>query len=162
MENELALFDTVADCWQCGRPLRNGVCGWCSQNGTAKSLPPVRNGSPRVQSLPDMRHIRDTRDEAIRRVNANAEPDWKTLAVEIGHELARSRFNFTSEDISDRIPAHITTHEPRAMGAVMTRLRKAKVISPTDEFVMARSRVGHGRPSRVWESLIYRIEGETK
>lgn len=162
MHDEMALFDTVAACWQCGRPLRNGICGWCSQDGTAEILPPVRHGSPRVQGLPDMRHIRDTRDEAVRRVNANAEHDWKLLAWEIGRELAAVRATFTSEDISDRIPAHITTHEPRAMGAVMTRLRRAKVISPTDEFVMARSRVGHGRPSRVWESLIYRIEGETK
>lgn len=162
MENELALFDTVADCWQCGRPLRNGTCGWCSQNGTVSALPTLRNGSPRVQSVPDMRHVRDTRDEAIRRVSAHAEPDWKSLAVEIGYELAGRRSTFTSEDISDLIPPHVTTHEPRAMGAVMTRLRRAKVIAPTDEFVMARSRVGHGRPSRVWESLIYGSKGETK
>jgi hypothetical protein len=34
-----ALFDLgPSACWQCGRPLRNSVCGWCSQNPEGTTL----------------------------------------------------------------------------------------------------------------------------
>lgn len=41
-----ALFDiTAADCLACGRPLRNSVCGWCSQNQEGTTLTRVIESS---------------------------------------------------------------------------------------------------------------------
>jgi hypothetical protein len=34
-----ALFDLApADCWKCGRPLRNSICSWCAQDQTGTTL----------------------------------------------------------------------------------------------------------------------------
>lgn len=95
------------------------------------------------------------RDMAISRVDRNANTDWKEAAYRVGVMLAKQQATVISEDIVDRIPPGFTTHEKRAMGAVMKRLQKEKFISPTDQFVKSPSPVGHGRPSRVWKCLVF-------
>jgi len=46
------------------------------------------------------------------------------------------------------------THEPRAMGAVMRSLARARVIEATDRTVESVRKANHRRPVRVWKSLI--------
>ena len=93
------------------------------------------------------------RDKAIDRVEDNADSEWKSVAYVTAVETASSREFFTSSDIWDAI-SDVTTHEPRAMGAVRRRLRKENIVEPTDRFVTSSSPLAHGRPSRVWRSMI--------
>jgi hypothetical protein len=96
---------------------------------------------------------RATRDEAIDRVESNANEEWAQTAYDIGVELAsRTRF-FQSKDVRDLVPDTVQTHELRALGAVMRRLHKDGVIRPTEMFKQSASLRGHARPARVWESM---------
>lgn len=95
------------------------------------------------------------RDNAIQQVERNADPDWKEMAYITGYSVARRNSEFLSEDVWQALlDQGVHTHEPRAMGAVMRRLHADKVIEPTDRFVKSPSPLGHGRPSRVWRSLV--------
>lgn len=96
-----------------------------------------------------------TREEAIARVDRNASTDWKDVAYETAVRLARQQQRLLSEDIFDAMPSTVETHEKRAMGAVMRRLNKNAILTPTDEYVMSPSLAGHGRPSRVWRSMVF-------
>jgi len=98
--------------------------------------------------------IATSRDEAIDRVEEHANSEWKEVAYVTAIEVARTRRFFTSEDVWDALSGDASTHEPRAMGAVMRRLRKENVVEPTDQFITSTSPLGHGRPSRVWRSLL--------
>lgn len=100
--------------------------------------------------------IAQTREEAIQRVEHNADGDWKAVAYSTGLRLAQSRETFTSEDIFDAMPPTVSTHEPRAMGAVIRALKRDGIVAATDRFVTSTSLVGHGRPSRVWRSMLIR------
>lgn len=101
----------------------------------------------------DLLDIIASRENAINTVEANANLEWKEVAYVTGVEVATRQTTLISEDIWDNLPAGSRTHEPRAMGAVMRRLRKDKIIVPTEQFVISPSTLGHGRPSRVWKSL---------
>jgi len=92
------------------------------------------------------------RDAAVDQVEQNANSEWKQVAYLTAIEVGQRQGTFTSEDVWDAISG-VTTHEPRAMGAVMRRLRKENVITPTDTFVISTSPLGHGRPSRVWRFI---------
>lgn len=98
----------------------------------------------------------EARDEAIERVDGNADPDWKDAAYDAALRVATRSDRLTSDDVWDELVKgpDVATHEPRAMGPVMLRLRKDGVIHPTDIFVKSSSPRGHGHPARVWESRI--------
>lgn len=94
------------------------------------------------------------REEAINRVEAHANTEWKDVAYLTAIRVAQQKRFFTSEEVWDALSGDVRTHEPRAMGAVMRRLRKERIVEPTDQFVTSTSPLGHGRPSRVWRSLL--------
>ena len=94
------------------------------------------------------------REEAIDRVEAHANSEWKDVAYLTATRVAQQKRFFTSEEVWDALSGDVRTHEPRAMGAVMRRLRKERIVEPTDQFVTSTSPLGHGRPSRVWRSLL--------
>lgn len=100
--------------------------------------------------------IAQTREEAIARVDEHADPDWKSTAYNVGRALAATRPTFTSQDIFDAMPDTVHTHEPRAMGAVIRALKRDGVLEATDQFVSSTSVLAHGRPARVWRSLLIR------
>jgi hypothetical protein len=90
------------------------------------------------------------RDEALARVEANANEEWKRVAYVTALEVAERKHRFTSDDVWDAL-THVSTHEPRAMGAVMKRLHKEGHIQPTSDFITSTSPRSHGRPVRVWQ-----------
>lgn len=113
-----------------------------------------QQNSPLQPSLLDQ--IVAARDDAIDRVEKHADVDWKIKAYQTGVDIARREEFLVSEDIWQAlVDQGVHTHEPRAMGAVMRKLRAANVIAPTERFIISPSPLGHGRPSRVWESLIW-------
>jgi hypothetical protein len=61
--------------------------------------------------------------------------------------LARSHLPFTTDDLWDVVDA---PREPRAMGAVITRLARAGVIRKTGRYVQSSRRANHARPLCEW------------
>ena len=103
------------------------------------------------------------RDEALQRAERHAAEKWKQAALEAVEFLARNRSEFTSEavlEILERSP--YTTHEPRAMGAVIRKAHRVGFIEPTDVFVPSvRSRT-HRMPKRVWASRLFKPSAERR
>lgn len=91
------------------------------------------------------------RDEAIERVDAHANTDWKAAAWNALLTVAERRRPFTTQDVWDAIDPNCTTHEPRAMGALIQQAHRAGICRPTDRWVQSTRVVAHARPMRVWE-----------
>ena len=93
--------------------------------------------------------------------------DWW---VGVGWELARKAQEFSTNGVIEHSKrgaagdspytgvASMQMLEPRSMGTVMRRLQRAGVIRPTDRTEPDRTPGAHGRPKRIWKSLIYRGE----
>jgi hypothetical protein len=80
------------------------------------------------------------------------------LAVE--RVAARAEF-FTSDAVwfeIKEIDDAASTHEPRAMGAVMRRAASMGIVAPTDRYETSARTVCHNRGVRVWRSLRLRVE----
>jgi hypothetical protein len=92
-------------------------------------------------------------NEALAKVEAHADPDWKDRARGIIHELARVRVEFTTDDVWKELAlAGVETHEPRALGALMREAAGAHIIAATDRYRPSARVACHGRPVRVWRS----------
>ena len=104
--------------------------------------------------------------EAIERVEANANRDWKDEAMEAIEWCAKQYPEFTASHVWFRLDAmraesliEITTHEPRAMGAMMLKALKERIVARTGRFEPSGRRTNHNRPMAIWASRIYRKEG---
>ena len=98
-------------------------------------------------------------DEAIDRVRVHANDEWMREVRAIVWRLARARGEFTTDAVwaqVDRLEA--TTHEPRAMGAVMRAAAKAGWVTPTDRVSNSARPECHCRPVRVWRSLVLEVQ----
>jgi hypothetical protein len=97
------------------------------------------------------------RDEALERVERNADDEWKQAAIDAVRWLAQRRTAFTTDAVwhvmrRDYQDAH--THEPRALGATMRKAAGLGLVEPTDEHRLSTNPDCHRRPKRVWRSLI--------
>lgn len=109
------------------------------------------------QSLFDPEKGAELRDEAIEKVEEHAEPSWFDVARSTLVYVATRNSRFTADDVAEelgRMVPKITTHEPRAMGAVFKWAQRERIADPTSEFVPTRRAQGHAGPRRVWKSLI--------
>jgi hypothetical protein len=95
----------------------------------------------------------DRRDRAIEAVEQHADAAWIALAYDAVLECARSMARFTTDDVWQVLASRRVgpPPEPRAMGAVMNRARREKVIRPTNVFVATKRPQAHCSPTRVWE-----------
>jgi hypothetical protein len=100
--------------------------------------------------------IAEIREEAINRVEENADSEWKAAAYETGFRLAVAHETLTSNDIFDAMPRTVRTHDPRAMGPVLLALKRDGILEATDRFTTSTSLVAHGRPTRIWQSRMAR------
>lgn len=94
------------------------------------------------------------RDEALSRVEANADREWKAQAKQAVLWLAHHRREFTSDDVWRLLDGRAVTHEPRALGAVLLGMARAGVIRKTDRVVNSTRAECHARPVAVWWSLV--------
>jgi hypothetical protein len=92
------------------------------------------------------------RDEALQRVDQNADDAWKQRAETVVLLLARMRQTFTADDVWAYLAAHhdVATHEPRALGAIITRLAKANKIRKVGYTPSTRR---HAAPVAVWSAV---------
>jgi hypothetical protein len=99
------------------------------------------------------------RDEAIHRVDEHAAPDWKVAAYEAVVQTATELQQFTADDVFDRLNTEATTHDRRALGPVVIRAARARLIEKANVAPRLSSRRSrHCAPMTVWNS---RICGET-
>ena len=96
---------------------------------------------------------RDAANEAIDRVNANADEEWKAAAKRIVREVARANREFPTDAVwGAGLPK---PREPRAMGAVMRWAQSHGLVKNTGRIVKTAQVSRHNAPVTVWESLIY-------
>lgn len=95
----------------------------------------------------------EARDKALKQVGDNANEDWLKTAYEALIQLAFEKDRITSDDLWERVGK---PREPRALGVVMKRAAKVKIIVPTDVYTNSHRAACHARPVRVWESLLWR------
>lgn len=96
---------------------------------------------------------RDAKQEAIERVDRNADKTWKDEAYRLIIDVARKNREFTTDDVwSAGLP---NTHENRALGAVMMRVAKEGLIERAGHWKKATRVAAHDRPMAVWTSRIF-------
>src|SRR6185437_118095 len=94
------------------------------------------------------------RDEAIRLVEANADERWFVHALSGVYDLSRTGLTFTTDDIWNYLlDSEETTHEPRALGAVMRTAQKRGWCLPTDRYMPSNRPDCHRRPIRLWQGV---------
>jgi hypothetical protein len=95
--------------------------------------------------------------EAIERVERNADQQWKAVAEAAVRQIASTRRTLTTDDVWAALTdTGFSTHEPRAMGAIMTAAARKRWVEATDRTIESTRPENHRRPVRVWRSLIYR------
>jgi hypothetical protein len=88
-------------------------------------------------------------------VEKNANEEWVGAAADIVARLAAAKKTFTTDDVWEELAKlDVRTHEPRAMGAVMSAAKRMKMVSSTSTYVISTRPECHSRPIRVWESLV--------
>lgn len=108
------------------------------------------------RNLFDAKASAEARDESIEKADRAARHDWAKAAEDAVRKLARRRAEFTTDDVWKLLEAYTgpTTHEPRALGAVMRRASGDGLIKATDRTALSTRVACHRRPVRVWRSLI--------
>lgn len=92
-------------------------------------------------------------DAAIAEAEAHADERWFAQALAVVRVLALRGEPFTTDDVWARLERMETsTHEPRAMGAVMRRAKAAGLCRPTDDYRPSVRPEHHRGPVRVWVS----------
>lgn len=105
-------------------------------------------------TLFDWSEAQRQRDAAIQRVGDAADQDYMRIALQVVAELARSGAAFTTDDVIARMPDGVSTHEPRALGAVMRRAQRAGIVEPTNSYRNSTMTTCHGRPKRLWRGVV--------
>jgi hypothetical protein len=93
--------------------------------------------------------------EAQARADAHAAPEWKDQADDAIRRAARLLPRFTMSDVWDPdVGACPPCSEPRRLGPRLVAAAAAGLIRSTTDYLPGRRVVAHGRPERVWVSLI--------
>jgi hypothetical protein len=95
-------------------------------------------------------------EQAIERVGLNADQLWAIEALKIVEMLSIERHDFTTDDVwewMNQLHPTMTTHEPRAMGAIMRKASQSRLCVPTERYINSMRPECHRRPLRVWKGL---------
>lgn len=92
------------------------------------------------------------REQALRQVDENADPDWKDLALDAVRRTCEQRSDFISDDVWEvgELPQ---TREDRALGPVMLRASRLGWCVKTDRVRPSKRSHLSGKP--VWRSLLH-------
>ena len=96
--------------------------------------------------------IHDITQAAIDRAEAAANPEWICMAKAILVILAKQRREFTTDEIWRSLQdANVGTKEPRALGALMRKAEKARLIEKIPgKWIKSTRPECHHRPLQVW------------
>jgi hypothetical protein len=117
-------------------------------------------GCPNEPKRPERasREFPETR-EAIEQVEEHANDLWMETAYSVAVMHARRFQVFTSADVDltmQRDFPNVRTHEKRAMGAVIRRLLRERIVEKTAQIVQDPRRNCHNQNKRVLRSLLFR------
>lgn len=101
-----------------------------------------------------------SREEALLRVERNADEQWLAAALDVVFGLAERHDEFTTDEVWAVLEAQGVgqPHETRAMGAVMRRAARLGFVTKTDRVRNSLRVECHARPVAVWASLCVREE----
>lgn len=107
-------------------------------------------------SLFDLPAAVEAKHEAIERVGANANQDWHDAAINAVEVCCRYYvLDFTTDDVwRELAKTEHATHEPRAMGAIMTEAARMGWCQKTGQMRASERKACHNRPLSVWKSAI--------
>lgn len=102
-------------------------------------------------------------DNKIESVGQNANPEWMRAAYQAVVRVTSSRSFFTTDDVWQELHnrsvagwaatgswSQPSTHDNRAMGAIMRQAKNAGLCQPTMNYTKSTRDVCHGRPVRIW------------
>ena len=105
-----------------------------------------------------MSKVIESKDEAINRVEANANAEWRVAAYKACCLCAQQWIELSTDDVWELMESlfpDCRTHEPRAMGAIMRQAARAGKIEASGEYFKSRRPQCHGRPVAIWDSLTF-------
>lgn len=95
-------------------------------------------------------------DEAIERVEKNADPEWMEAATRAVWERSRLGETFTTDEVMEDLESvNVSTHDARALGPVIRKAIKRGMIT---EVGMTRSRRRHGTRIPIYQGISQRKE----
>lgn len=108
----------------------------------------------------DAQEAAQARDEAMQRVEAHANTQWRLWALRALYAVCRRGLKygnpeFTSEDVVRMLerwkaPA---THEMKALGPIMSIGQRRGWCAKTDRWLQTADKTSHGRDKRIWRAL---------
>lgn len=95
-------------------------------------------------------------DDALERARDHADAQWMLDAQEAVLVVAKRDDLFTTDEVWEWLEMFSThtTHDPRAMGAVMRWAVQARICQPTQTYRNSTRPACHKRPVRVWEPTL--------
>ena len=108
---------------------------------------PAQNTTIHVTSSPSIESSRAQRDEAMERVEANAEMEWKIEAKRALWRRIRTKQPFTTDDLWD--DGLTKPREPRALGPIVATAKRKGYLIDTGRMVQSRYR--HATKVTVWQ-----------
>ena len=96
------------------------------------------------------------KQKAISRVRDNADQEWRNAAIAAVRQIASVYSDFTTDDVWIELGGQAMqgTHDPRAMGAVMTDAARAGICRKSDRVRPSERKECHRRPIAIWISRI--------
>jgi hypothetical protein len=93
------------------------------------------------------------RDEAVGRAGSHANPEWRAAVTRRLATLADRGEPFTADDIWAEVDGlEVSTHDRRALGAIMTGAARAGRIEQVG-YARSTRAACHGRPVAVWRGI---------
>jgi len=94
--------------------------------------------------------------EAMERVDANADEQWKLTVDSVIRSCAYKFKEFTTDEVhAGLLATGIKTHEMRALGPAMARAAAHGVIDTVQQWKPSERKECHMRPVRIWLSRVY-------
>lgn len=94
-------------------------------------------------------------EEGRARAEANADAAWRAAAGRAVQIVAATHVTFTTDEVHQQLDSMgVTTHDTRALGAVLKAAAKSGWCTQTDNFRASKRPEAHARPQRVWLSSI--------
>lgn len=108
-----------------------------------------------MSEQPDLFTALERRDEALHRALRNANDPWKSAAVAAIVRCSTIADTFTTDEVwAELHRSGYSTHEPRALGAVMKMVASDGLIEATPNWRQSIRPECHARPVRIWRRAV--------
>jgi len=105
--------------------------------------------------------VTDAIEEAVARVTRGTDPDWKRAALSAVYFVATQNEFVTADPVWHELDARgiERPREPSALGPVMRTAKMLGWLESTDRTLESERPEAHGKPQRVWRSLVSPLPG---